>query len=192
MRWTATEKDFLIANYKQLPIKVIAQRLKRSEKAVYRMAHRLGLHKRYGSYSITRVTQEKSKRWVEETLNKLRDEVTENDLSYIAGLFNGDGFVYLKSQGKVKPILKAGISGTYEDVLKWVEDRLKVGHIYPTSRANKQCYSYECLGWQAMLFLEAIMPYLRVKQKEALDKIMKWLNLHGGEDYLSQKEKMDF
>jgi hypothetical protein len=178
MKWTSNEKNFLISNYHLLTSKKIADELKCSEKAVYTMAYRLGLRKIRVNHSITKTSFEQTRGQVKETLRKLKAEVSPNHLSYIAGLFDGDGFVTLKPQGKINPILKVGVANTSKDVLEWIREIFKFGQIYSTSRVNKQCYSYEAVCWDAVTFLELVSPYLRVKQKEVIEKLSKWLFIH--------------
>lgn len=104
-----------------------------------------------------------------------------NDLAYIAGFFDGEGYVGIynyKAEGTHKndrKRLQLGITNTNRDVLDWIKKRFNFGHIKEKSRSSpnwKICYEWTVRDRNAMKFLKMIYPYLRVKKKIVKSLIM--------------------
>jgi len=105
------------------------------------------------------------------------------DLAYIAGIFDGEGYISFvrryrrvtlegKRQSTDIPTtyyLRCGVTNT----VKWLPEWLKFvfgGRVYQQYKANphqKDCYVWSTVSNQALAFLEIIMPYLKLKRAEA-------------------------
>jgi len=91
-------------------------------------------------------------------------------LAYLAGFFDGDGHVIISrrrasdySRG-VLFLLQAGVSNTNRDVLEEFHDLAGGGCIH--SRKQRQNFEWIISARAASRFLQAVYPYLRLKQTE--------------------------
>ncbi|QZE11297.1 LAGLIDADG endonuclease [Streptomyces phage Forrest] len=106
--------------------------------------------------------------------------MNENDLSYIAGFFDGEGCAYVSnpkaSNGKRYPRVLAKIAQNDREVLDWIAELFGFGKVYGKGDGTANM-NIVFASKQARKFLTAVEPYLRVK-KESVTEI---LDLHGRE-----------
>lgn len=95
-------------------------------------------------------------------------------LAYIAGLFDGEGCIWIKSQRSPKGWLchHAGVEivNTAESVLHWIVQQVGGGSVHELRRYNanaKRCYTVRWYGKNAEALMGALLPYLRIKRREA-------------------------
>lgn len=114
--------------------------------------------------------------------------VTKIELSYIAGMVDGDGTINItksikKRKCKCKMNIKEHIyehkyprlriTNTDLNLLNWIKKKLNVGHIYENNRKTpsfnkKQLYSYNISKTKDVIeIIKKIYPYLIVKKKNA-------------------------
>jgi len=105
-------------------------------------------------------------------------EITELEKSYIAGFFDGEGSVIVRmahhKNGKLSYELNISIGQNTLDVLKFIQSKFggrianpNYGHI-----KQKHCPDLRMESIRASIFLETILPYLRIKNKQAELAIM--------------------
>lgn len=103
-------------------------------------------------------------------------------LSYIAGLFDGEGCIsqHVNRSGvperykKPRNVLQVSITNTYLPVLETIKAFFGFGCIHKLTRKaehHKQCYSWTVTGKRARMLLGAIAPYLIIKKEKALGVI---------------------
>lgn len=96
--------------------------------------------------------------------------MTENDLAYIAGFFDGEGSATIRmvkaGNGKRYPRVEARLSQNDRAVLDWVVDLFGFGKVYAKvdPRTPNVNHSYQAFHKSGRLFLTAIEPYLKVKK----------------------------
>jgi len=94
-------------------------------------------------------------------------------LAYVAGLLDGEGSICIGSgrsrSDRVAPSywLQVGITNTDRSLIDWLLATFG-GHISDNSHApsrknQRPCWAWRIMGLQAVPFLEAIQPYVRVK-----------------------------
>ena len=105
----------------------------------------------------------------------IRGKISERDKVYIAGLFDGEGHVFITED--MRPnyktslhILRTGVTNTYKPVIEWLFS------IYPTTISKrvrhknhptwKPCYFWEASSKKALYFLKSIYPYLKIKKEQ--------------------------
>ena len=107
----------------------------------------------------------------------IRGKISEVELAYIAGLFDGEGHVFItikKSTNKMRTqvhVLRVGITNTYRDVIEWLYELFPT-YLYKRIRHKdhptwKPCFFWETSSGNAMDFLKIIYPYLRIKKEQA-------------------------
>ncbi len=93
------------------------------------------------------------------------------DIAYLAGFWDGEGFVGWMSKGKDKnKRLTVGLSQNDPSVLLWVKE-IYGGSIH---QQKTGCYHWQTTYRKAERFLRDIYPYVRVREdkvKKALDKL---------------------
>jgi hypothetical protein len=105
------------------------------------------------------------------------DEVTK---AYLAGIMDGEGSISLavhttrktkEGRPATSPKLLVQISGTDEALIRWIYKTIGGGHVVvgyrPKRPHHKTAYSWRAWGEVAAIFLEAILPYMRVKTEQA-------------------------
>lgn len=96
----------------------------------------------------------------------------ELHLAYFAGIFDGEGWVSItrtRPYGRhVTPrySLYIGVANTYLPVLEAMK-LLFGGSLGKTAKVNLQCYAWRLTSHNAVRFLEALLPYLRIKRMQA-------------------------
>jgi|TARA_E500000318_G_C3512401_1_gene192876 hypothetical protein len=114
--------------------------------------------------------------------------VRESDISYLAGLFDGEGSVYYKQlkqkrhQRPGKPIhnvwsIRMEIAMTDESIIRWVHDFLGVGSCGPrkVKPGKKKQWRWRCSHRDAYFVARLLWPYAHVK----LEKINQIINHYG-------------
>ena len=100
----------------------------------------------------------------------------EYDLSYIAGFFDGEGSVCITASHRkdrfVEYILQVGIGNTYFPILVYLHKRFGGSLHLNLSCQKRKATNKPFLQWcisagKAVIFLEAILPYLIVKKTQA-------------------------
>lgn len=96
--------------------------------------------------------------------------MTETELSYIAGLFDGEGYVGIIDRtrsGLTRYIASVVIANQSKVTLDWICESFG-GRVHPLKdrRNLRPCYSWYLRGSLMDVFLDAIAPYARIKAKE--------------------------
>jgi hypothetical protein len=108
--------------------------------------------------------------------------LSSTQLSYIAGLFDGEGCVRYSHNvhGKHHNIkyfsVYLSISNTNQNVMDFLKEKIPFVKIYKTNYnpKNKSLYSMELNTKKAILtFLKAILPYLIIKKEKSYEVIKK-------------------
>ena len=94
---------------------------------------------------------------------------TYEDCIYAAGFFDGEGCVHIRGESN-SFALSITVSQTSRPVLKWIQLRWG-GNFRPRTgkpKNNNQRWRHKWTtgGWNALIFLQDIYPYLIVKQAE--------------------------
>ena len=114
--------------------------------------------------------------------------VRESDISYLAGLFDGEGSVYYKQTKQKrhnrpgKPVhniwvIRMEIAMTDESIIRWVHDFLGVGSCGPRKvmPGKKKQWRWRCSHRDAYFVARLLWPYVHVK----LEKINQIINHYG-------------
>ena len=114
--------------------------------------------------------------------------VRESDISYLAGLFDGEGSVYYKQTKQKrhnrpgKPVhniwvIRMEIAMTDESIIRWVHDFLGVGSCGPrkVKPGKKKQWRWRCSHRDAYFVARLLWPYVHVK----LEKINQIINHYG-------------
>lgn len=110
--------------------------------------------------------------------------VRESDISYLAGLFDGEGSIYYKQTKQKrhnrpgKPVhniwvIRMEIAMTDESIIRWVHDFLGVGSCGPrkVKPGKKKQWRWRCSHRQAYFVAKLIWPYMHIKLP-AIQKII--------------------
>ena len=105
-------------------------------------------------------------------------------MAYIAGFFDGEGsasFVWSKAKnGKRYGKLFAKIAQNDRRILDWVRRVLGYGAVYadkPRYKSKTVTHHFVVQSEKARLFLDLVLPYLRVKHRQAI-KVLRLDALH--------------
>ena len=114
--------------------------------------------------------------------------VRESDISYLAGVFDGEGSVYYKQTKQKrhnrpgKPVhniwvIRMEIAMTDESIIRWVHDFLGVGSCGPrkVKPGKKKQWRWRCSHRDAYFVARLLWPYVHVK----LEKINQIINHYG-------------
>jgi hypothetical protein len=98
-------------------------------------------------------------------------------LAYTAGLFDGEGSIVIgcgKRADRRAPQywLQVGITNTHRETIDWLLATFG-GHISdnshaPSRRKQRPCWAWRVMSNEAAAFLESLLPYLRIKNEQAL------------------------
>lgn len=104
----------------------------------------------------------------------------DTDIAYTAGLLDGEGSISLAiHHGKVSknglpnraPLLLIQLTSTDQEVITWLYETWGVGSVivgYRPKRPNhRTAYAWRVSGGNAAKILEAILPFLRIKRRQA-------------------------
>ena len=119
--------------------------------------------------------------------------MTENDIAYFAGLFDGEGSVYFKKTKQVKhnrpgkpihnvTVIRMEIAMTDKDTIKWCYDTFKCGHWgeRKVKEGYKRQWRWRVAHRDALHVAIAIWPYVKTK----LHKIEQIIDHYEGHDGL--------
>ena len=114
--------------------------------------------------------------------------VRESDISYLAGLFDGEGSIYYKQTKQKrhnrpgKPVhniwvIRMEIAMTDESIIRWVHDFLGVGSCGPrkVKPGKKKQWRWRCSHRDAYFVARLLWPYVHVK----LEKINQIIDHYG-------------
>lgn len=95
--------------------------------------------------------------------------MTRNELSYIAGIVDGEGYIGLigvnsKYNREFRLRLTVDISNKNSELMRWLSQKLNYRHRQHTT--NK-AFIFRLTGKKAISLLEKIYPYLIIKKKQA-------------------------
>lgn len=120
------------------------------------------------------------------------------DFAYIAGLFDGEGCIVIARKGKTSHKLYISCTNTYGPVLYWLQSC--VGGVVQKREQRpgkwRKTYIWSMCNHQAAIFLEAILPHLRIKKHQAelaieFDKLPKFLgHRHVPEEEQARREAL--
>jgi LAGLIDADG-like domain len=110
---------------------------------------------------------------------KKLNDLSETVRAYIAGLFDGEGSIYIGLQANSRSIplhfLEISITNTDKGVLEWIKEKCG-GRITKKAqvkeRYRKPIWAWKASSRQAASFLGCIKPYLRIKTEQADVAIM--------------------
>lgn len=100
--------------------------------------------------------------------------VNQTDAIYAAGYFDADGCVSIIQKNVCRgTLLRADITSSDKAVLDWFATTFGFGTITrkvlgPSALTKKDCYSWQTNAHLARQFLEQVVPYLKVKQKQVV------------------------
>ena len=99
------------------------------------------------------------------------DNVKDITLAYIAGLFDGDGSIYICKAPPRKSkfpshFLVMSIHSSRLDIIYWLKETFG-GYIRKGSNNKHQVLIWTKSAIQGRVFLELIYPYLRMKKEQA-------------------------
>lgn len=109
---------------------------------------------------------------------KIKMPKKKTTLAYIAGLFDGEGTVdlYPRKDSRGGKVPYIGLGMTDKEVIYWLAKTIGGGvTMFQTYEKYKTCYKWRLQGvFDILSFLNAILPYLKVKKKNA-EKVIQFL-----------------
>lgn len=171
-RWSQEEEAIVSKDYPTMRTTEICKTLNRSAYSIQRKAKDLKI-KKISTYSSSIKIGPKKQYSLE--------HVDKKDLSYVAGLFDGEGWFHFywqppKYTAKIQG-LRVAIGNSDGETLKQLETIFNLGCITRAHKPSKYgtvMTQWYLTGWQAICFLKAILPYLRIRRKDAESAILKW------------------
>ena len=106
--------------------------------------------------------------------------MTEIQKSYLAGLFDGEGYFCIEKDGTgLRPII--GIDMTCEKTIKLVKELVGYGYVSKksTNPIHKDQWKWRVCYKNARLFANELLPYL-VTKKDGAEKIINHTGLKTG------------
>ncbi len=108
-----------------------------------------------------------------------RGKHTEIELAYTAGLIDGEGHIIIEATRRSNPkykcvqhILMIGCTNTNLEIIEWISKTY--GSSKPIRKRNheknprwKTAYEWNISAKKALVFLEMIYPYLKIKKEQA-------------------------
>lgn len=96
--------------------------------------------------------------------------LSKEQLAYLAGIFDGEGYVTMSASQSPRYTLYVGIVNTYLPVLKLLQETFG-GTLYLLKRREGQLGKLPCFSWRvsqsdALVFLEAIYLYVWIKKAQ--------------------------
>ena len=94
------------------------------------------------------------------------------NVAYAAGLLDGDGHLHVKRRHRLNNRraywICVSISNTHRPVLEWLRERFG-GFIQAQQKklGCKQCYEWRAQSTTGIRFLEATLPFLIIKRRQA-------------------------
>jgi hypothetical protein len=150
--WSQNEVEALKKFYPTNYTDEIAQALpSRTWSAIETRAMELGIHRKL------------DRRFEDVKTIRLR----EVDLGYIAAMIDGEGSITLSRLKRGGYVSGISIANNCKSMLEWIKSCIKRGKIYPKSH-NSKCYALNIRrNSDQIALLQAVMPYLKVKHKQA-------------------------
>ena len=92
--------------------------------------------------------------------------MTEFDKAYVAGFFDGEGYISIE---KKQLNLRVGIANTNKDIMEWIHINFggQMQKVNAEKYKHKPCYLWRASSKQAENFLKYIYPFLKVKKLRA-------------------------
>jgi len=90
---------------------------------------------------------------------------TQLDLAYFAALLDGEGWITFERANKTFS-LRVGVANTCKLVLQQLMNEFG-GGVRKQHKVNYQVWTWSVSQHKAKRFLEAVLPYMRIKQGEA-------------------------
>ena len=127
------------------------------------------IQRRAQLFGIKRIRSTKIERIATDRISALSRE----DLAYIAGLFDGEGCVFLTKRYVRRAIaLRINVTNTDETIIRWLFEKTAIGIV--GSDPRKRHGRWKPVWWwtigrsdHATKFLSAIRPFLKIKHKQA-------------------------
>mgnify|MGYP001241439435 CR=1 FL=1 len=97
--------------------------------------------------------------------------MTEVELAYVAGLFDGEGCVNIwkhNDRGVMRHRLRATLANTHKPFGEWLKREFGGSVTVYKSQQHKTLYTWSVYGKACARFLGQIIPYLRLKQDQAV------------------------
>lgn len=97
-------------------------------------------------------------------------DMTELELSYLAGLFDGEGHVSIlkRRKPKIQYTLRIGITNTNLPVLLWVKELIGGNtKIHSGESRNRSTFDWYAQNTEAKRIILLILPYLHIKEEVA-------------------------
>ncbi len=99
-------------------------------------------------------------------------DCSELDLAYLAGFFDGEGCIHMHTRSNGLDTLTIMLSNTCRESLNFMESLSSSGSISHVNRKSAKpqhspVYMLQIHGDSAKKVLEAMLPYLKIKQKQA-------------------------
>ena len=118
------------------------------------------------------------------------------DLAYTAGIVDGEGCIGIYTKGKGKgrgiPNVAVAIDNTNEWLCQWIKFSYG-GSIHRidryAERNHKPSWKWTISGKQALIFLQLIFPYLRLKKPQA-EVAIQFLKARRGRGYPSTEGEL--
>lgn len=158
--WSVEDEEYLRQHYANDGLNALVKRLGRSKLAIKTRAAKLGLEKTAeGIYNSIAETGEYGCPGVK--------MLTEFELGYIAGLFDGEGCVSASIVRDRYTSLQLCIANTFKPLIEWIHDKLG-GIIVEDANRLRPCYWWYLKNGRSVIeFLEVITPRLMVKKAQA-------------------------
>lgn len=115
------------------------------------------------------------------------------DLAYTAGILDGEGCIGIYPRGRRRMHrAEVRIHNTNEWLIQWLRFAYG-GSVYYTEpkqgENHKPCWMWVVSGKKALIFLQLIYPYLRLKKPQA-ELAVKFLRVRRGTGYDSTEEEL--
>lgn len=152
--WTKEQEEYVRSHYNG-DGSSLAEVLPFTASAIRNKAKRLGIKNESHFHNVVKTTL---------------PPISEIDLSYIAGMLDGEGSIYPFQTG-----FRIGIANSDEAVIRWMHGVIGIGKVRISKAREHQHLDSYCLDisrhgdiWG---FLEVVMPYLRIKKQKAINAI---------------------
>ena len=158
--WTEDEKKMLCELYPTIPAYELSNRMNRPTTAIIQKAAKMKL-KAHRTLHWTNT-------WRFLNGNNPYNVLPKEDLAYIAGIFDGEGYLDMDKRG----FWRLGIANTYKPLIDWLGRRISYSTFNFHRRQNpkwKEVYNWNLHGnLKVKALLKLLLPYLTVKQLKAL------------------------
>jgi hypothetical protein len=110
--------------------------------------------------------------------------INPNFSSYLAGLFEGDGCIWIPTNERDKknkiiyPIITLGFNSKDFPLFSIIQEKLEIGHIYKVKGQNAYTYRISNLI-NLIKFINIINGYIRTPKIYKLNKLIDYLNNKG-------------